>query len=125
MRGLFEPKARGPGRAILSGSFTTVGSGNPTAVKGRGFTVVRDGAGLYTVTYDDAVRAFDAIITGIAVETPGTPLSTFVDQDTITSTAFQIEIVDTATAGTPTDDAGSEVSWIISARISSVSDPQP
>lgn len=36
----------------ISGSFAPAGTGAVTAVKGRGFTVARSGAGVFTITLD-------------------------------------------------------------------------
>lgn len=61
--GLFDLQAVGPGRAVVAGSWrpngaTGIVSGSQ---KGRGFSVARTSAGLYTVTFDDKVYAMDAI----------------------------------------------------------------
>lgn len=38
---------------LIEGSFAPAGAGTPTAVKGRGYTVVRTSQGLYTITLAD------------------------------------------------------------------------
>ena len=133
MRGLHPLRVAGPGRAIIAGGFTTVNGANPTAINGWGISsIVRDGEGLWTVTLIDPVVQIDAVLVDIALEDlPGSGanenVNCFVDQDTITTQAFQIEVttVDDTSANAPaaSDEPGSYISFVVVAKLTSVSDP--
>jgi hypothetical protein len=47
---LTQPKVYQPGVVLVQGSFVTAGSGAPTTVQGRGYTVARTATGTYTIT---------------------------------------------------------------------------
>lgn len=115
MRGLYPIKARGPARALVAGSFITVGSGNPSSLRGQGFTVTREAQGRYTVDYDDPVVAWDSVVVTVAPETVATELVAIVDEDTIDTDSFEIRVSDLS--GNLQDDAGSRVSFIAVARL--------
>lgn len=110
----------GPGRHLIAGSFITVGSGDPTSRKGNGFTVTRSGAGEYTLTLRDAAQAIDSIILGIGPKTIATELVVTYDVDGVTTTVVPIKVANLS--GTLADDAGSEVSFLIVTRDTSVPD---
>jgi len=135
MRGMHPLRIAAPGRGIVAGTFTTVNGSSPTAVQGRGWSVARDGEGLWTVTLTDAVQGFDAIVVTPWMEdlpANGTNenVNCVVDQDSVTTQAFQIELTitdDTTGAGGPSasDEPGTQISFIAIVRLTSVSDPQP
>lgn len=65
----FNDKANviGGGRVCIMGSFAPNGASavDPTQTKGRGFTVARTGAGVFTISFDDIFvdfLAFDASV---------------------------------------------------------------
>lgn len=121
--GGFPLTMQGPGRVLIAGSFVTVGSGNPSTAtrRGRGYTVVRTAAGRYTVTLNNAVVAFDSIVATVAPETAGTALVATIDEDSITTSVFEIRVENLSDA--LTDDAGSRVNFMAVARTTNVSDP--
>lgn len=122
----------GPGRILVGGSFVTAGSGSPTSVRGHGFSVARTAAGRYTVTLDDPVRAFDAILLSEAAETlPGSNVDEFhrllLDEDVTDTDSFEIRLYildDMSGSGAPAlgDDAGTRISFLCLCRTLDVPD---
>lgn len=127
LSGAFPSKHVGPGRKVIAGAFVTVGSANPTVVTGRGFTVVRDGAGIYTVTLRQTPNAIDSIVASAAPKTLATAMLPQEDIDARTTSAFTLHLMSTAASDTAdfavADDAGSRVSFIVVVRDTNVSDP--
>lgn len=116
MQGLYPLRHRGPARALVAGSFVTANGAAPTGVRGQGFTVARAGEGRWTVTLSEPVEAFDSIIASVAAEDLTQELySVFVDEDSITTQAFEIRLLinaDTSGAASALDDEpGARISF--------------
>lgn len=56
---LHKPQAYRREQVMITGRFTTDGSGDPTVTDGRGFTVSRPSVGTYRVTLNDAWAEFN------------------------------------------------------------------
>lgn len=66
MEGQFEwVRGLGKGVTIIAGSFAPAGAGAVTDQKGRGFTVARTSAGLFTITFTGRFGDFIAFIPGL------------------------------------------------------------
>jgi hypothetical protein len=104
-------QAIGIDRVLVAGGFLTDGATDPSTVYGEGFSVVRNGAGDYTVTLDSPVpKSTIAVLTDVGPKTIATELIANVDPDTMTAGTFQILISNLT--GTNVDDAGSRVSFL-------------
>lgn len=122
MFGLFPLRHKGPARVTVGGMFTTVNGADPTVKRGQGFTVARAAEGRWTVTLDEPVNAFDAILVSVAPETLTHELySVFVDQDSIDTDSFEIRLLtnaDTSAGASALDDEpGAMISFIALCRV--------
>jgi hypothetical protein len=65
--GLFDVKAQGLGRVVVSGSFAPNGSSTlaATSVNGAGFSVARTSTGLFTITLNDSYPALIGAALGL------------------------------------------------------------
>ena len=121
MTGLFPIKHRGPGRAVVAGSFVTVNGAVPTVLTGRGFTVARSAEGVWVVTLLDTPNAIDAILHSAAWKTADGTLNLEEDFDERTSTTFTLNAF--VVAGAATDDPGTIISFAVYLRNTNVDDP--
>lgn len=122
----------GVGLCMVAGSFTTANGTVPVNRAGRGWTVVRDGEGKWTVTLSRAFMEIVSIVVSLARETlpGGTTTGTtelvqcFVDQDTIDTDSFQVQVGltnDIATGAFVYDDQpGAEIHFQLIGRYSSI-----
>lgn len=62
-----EIKSLIAGHRVVTGSFRPAGSGTPTNVTGRGFTVVRTSEGLNTVTFQDKYASLESLEVSLRV----------------------------------------------------------
>lgn len=101
-------QAIGVDRVLIAGSFETA-AGDPTVVNGVGFSVTRSGIGVYVVALDEP-NPFQilSIMTGVGSKTEANEMRASVDPDTVTTAGFTLRL---DVGGTPTDDAGSLVSF--------------
>ena len=59
-----------PKLLVVPGSFAPAGTGAPTSVKGKGFTVARADVGVYTVTFDRVYPECFAVLASVQLATP-------------------------------------------------------
>lgn len=124
--------AVGMGRVLIAGRITTADGTAPTITAGSGFTVARTAEGRFTITLSRAVMEIVSIVVSLARE--GLPSITsdirelvqcFVDQDTIDTDSFEVQLRLTDTLGTTPDavlddQPGAEIHFQVIGRYSSV-----
>lgn len=128
-----QPDIVGNGMVFVAGAFTLVNDAAPTVREGTGWTVARTSEGIFTVTFRQAFMAAPIVVASLARETLPTEdtrelTQAFVDQDTLTTTGFAVNVYYVADldvdAGPPTnvldDDPGSEIHFIAVGRYSSL-----
>lgn len=122
-----------PSQLKMVGAFKTVTSGNPTVLRDgtkvasdkKMFTVVRESAGLYTVTFNDNVRVpvlpfIDADLHQAVTPTVKAKVHVVNDSWDASEKSFQVKILKDSDASAVDGDAGDTVVFKIDGAIDSV-----
>lgn len=90
----------GRNRVAVEGSFRPNGATGVVtgSVKGKGFSIARAGAGLYTVTFSEKANALDSVTAGVR-EAAGTPTFVQIGDYSASNKTLQLRVMQAATAG--------------------------
>lgn len=105
--------ANNPDVVVIHGSFAPAGTGAPTDLKGRGFTVVRDEAGKFTITF---TKQYQHLLSAIATIQHVTDSTDFTAQFGVYTAASRTLILKTLVGAVMTDitaDANSRVHFSV------------
>lgn len=80
----------------IEGSFAPNGTGAPTTLLGKGFTVARAAQGVFTVTLTSPVSSFISVVPGVCLQTAAARIPQVTALTTGSTPSFQISNLDTS-----------------------------
>lgn len=100
---LYERHSEGREYVEVSGSFAPASTGTPTALKGKGFTVVCNSAGVFTLTFQNDYADLVDVTGSIQLATPADLKFQPGTYTAPTSSAKATLVVNALAVATPTD----------------------